>query len=248
MTERVVASRPNLEQMVAIIEFMEQHPVLGLSQMRGMEGRNESKKLWLKLTSIVNNMKGPTRPMKSWVKFWADKKSTVRAKVVTSGGDPSILGSSIERRIWDKFLHNDSGYKPRGSVKVESHYIPENNYSNEESTEENNELDDEVLNFDEPTIEPAAEPISLEERNMVLMEKLVKVMSEQATAMSQLAHASQVSSQAMERLAEASQIQSRAIERLANTFEAIGSTAHHIGTTIVDIDTTMKRFYNTTPT
>lgn len=54
--------------MVAIVEFMEKHPSLALGQLRGLEGRDESKKLWFKLTRIVNNITGPTRPMKSWIK------------------------------------------------------------------------------------------------------------------------------------------------------------------------------------
>ncbi|XP_045494764.1 uncharacterized protein LOC123693624 isoform X1 [Colias croceus] len=242
MTERSIASRPSLEQVVAIVDFMEQHPVLGLGQLRGLEGRHESKKLWLQLTRVVNNIKGPTRPMKSWVKYWADKKSTVRSKVLSAGGDPNILCSNIEKKIWDLFLANDGGNKSRNSVKVESHYS-EDNFFNEDSIEENH-VDETAISFDEPTIGP----IDVEERQILIMEKLVKVMDKQATAMSQLAHASQVSSQAMERLAEASHIQSRAIERLASTFETIGSTAHDISTSIIDIDATMKRFYNTSPT
>lgn len=47
---------------------MENHPALGLGQLKGLEGRSQSKKLWFKLTRIVNTMNGPTRPMKSWVK------------------------------------------------------------------------------------------------------------------------------------------------------------------------------------
>ncbi|CAK1549404.1 unnamed protein product [Leptosia nina] len=244
MTERLIAARPNLDQIKAIVEYMEQHPVLGSGQLRGMEGRHESKKLWMKLTRIVNSInEGPTRPMKSWVKFWADKKSSVRSKVISSGGDPSVLSSGIDRKIWDLFLDNDTPTKPKHSVKVESHYLEDNTFYNEDDIEDNN-IDEPVLSSEDP----APETLSLEERNMILMEKLVKVMTDQANAMSQLAHASQVSSQAMERLAEASELQARAIERLANTFESIGSTAHHISTSIVDIDSTMKRFYNTAPT
>lgn len=61
-------SRPSHEQVMAIVDFMEHHPTLGLGQMRGMEGREESKKLWMQLTRLVNNITGPTRPMKSWMK------------------------------------------------------------------------------------------------------------------------------------------------------------------------------------
>lgn len=53
---------------MAIVDFMEKHPALGLGQLRGLEGRDESKKLWYELTMIVNNLTGPTRPMKSWIK------------------------------------------------------------------------------------------------------------------------------------------------------------------------------------
>lgn len=61
-------SRPSLEQVTAIVDFMEKHPALALGQLRGLEGRDESKKLWFALTRIVNNITGPTRPMKSWIK------------------------------------------------------------------------------------------------------------------------------------------------------------------------------------
>ncbi|XP_050674028.1 uncharacterized protein LOC126971680 isoform X2 [Leptidea sinapis] len=241
MTERAIASRPSLEQVMAIVDFMKQHPALGLGQLRGIEGREESKKLWMKLTRIVNNINGPTRPMKSWIKYWADKKSTVRSKVVSSGNDSNILSSNIDKRIWDLFLANDDGNKSRNSVKVENSFLESNNTYNENSLEDN--AADEDIHLSETN-----EPVDVEERHLNLMEKLVKVMTEQANAMLQLAQASQASSEAMEKMAEASNIQSRAIERLAGTFETIGSTAHDITGALVDIDATMKRFYTTAPT
>lgn len=63
-------SRPSLDQVVAIVDFMEKHPTLALGQLRGLEGRDTSKKLWQKLTTIVNSTSGPNRPMKSWVKVF----------------------------------------------------------------------------------------------------------------------------------------------------------------------------------
>ncbi|CAH2108065.1 unnamed protein product [Euphydryas editha] len=238
MTDRAIASRPSLEQVVAIVDFMEKHPALALGQLRGLEGRDESKKLWFKLTRIVNNITGPTRPMKSWIKYWADKKSTVRSKVQSGGGDPNTLCSNIEKKIWDLFLTSDGGNKSRNSVKQESHYMEETFY--DESMDQNHESEP-VLNFEEPTVD-------FEERQMLVMEKLVKAMGEQATAMLQLAHASNAHAQAMEQLAEASQIQARAMERLANAFETISSATHDVRNAIVDIDSTMKRFYTTSPT
>ncbi|XP_012546349.1 uncharacterized protein LOC101739642 [Bombyx mori] len=240
MTDRTIASRPSLEQVTAIVDFMEKHPALGLGQLRGLEGRDESKKLWLKLTRIVNNISGPTRPMKSWIKYWADKKSTVRSKVQGCGGDPNSLCSNIEKKIWDVFLANDNSRTNRGAVKQESHYT-EDNFFNEDSMDQNHVESDPVLAFEEPVADA-------EERQMAVMEKLVKVMSDQAAAMTQLAHASHVNAQAMERLAEASHIQARAIERLANTFDTISAATHDVRNAIVDIDATMKRFYSTSPT
>uniref|UniRef100_A0A2A4JPK5 Regulatory protein zeste n=1 Tax=Heliothis virescens TaxID=7102 RepID=A0A2A4JPK5_HELVI len=239
MTDRVIASRPSLEQVSAIVDFMEKHPALALGQLRGLEGRDESKKLWFKLTRIVNNITGPTRPMKSWIKYWADKKSTVRSKVLSGGGDPNNLCSNIEKKIWDLFLANDSG-KTRGAVKQESNFIEESLY-NEDSMDQNHVESDPVLAFEEPVVD-------FEERQMGIMEKLLKVMSDQAAAMTQLAHASHANAQAMERLADASQIQARAIDRLATTFETISAATHDVRNAIVDIDATMKRFYSTSPT
>ncbi|KPI96850.1 hypothetical protein RR46_04975 [Papilio xuthus] len=237
MTDRSIASRPSLEQVIAIVDFMEKHPALGLGQMRGLEKRDECKKLWFKLTKIVNSLGGPNRPMKSWVKYWADKKSTIRSKVQSSNGDPNTLSSNIEKKIWDLFLANDSS-KDRSSVKQESHYMDEAFY-NEDSGEHQIESEP-VLAFEEPMVD-------LEERQMLVMEKLVKIMGDQANALSQLAHASHVNAQAMERLAEASQIQARAVERLATCFEAIGASTHDVRNAMVDIDSTIKRFYSTSP-
>ncbi|XP_072938696.1 uncharacterized protein [Epargyreus clarus] len=238
MTDRSIAPRPSLEQVVAIVDFMEKHPVLALGQLRGLEGRDESKKLWMKLTRIVNNINGPTRPMKSWIKYWADKKSTVRSKVQSCGGDSNILCSSIEKKIYDLFLANDKSKV--NVVKVESHFMEEPFY-NEDSMDRNHVDAEPALTLGEPATD-------VEERQMVIMEKMVKVMSEQASAMTQLAQASHINSQAMERLAEASQIQARAIERLATTFETISASTHDVRNAIVDIDSTMKRFYSTSPT
>lgn len=50
------------------MDFMEKHQQLALGLLRGLEGREESKKLWFQLTRIVNGISGPTRPMKSWIK------------------------------------------------------------------------------------------------------------------------------------------------------------------------------------
>ncbi|XP_026315273.1 uncharacterized protein LOC113226759 isoform X2 [Hyposmocoma kahamanoa] len=197
MTDRTIASRPSLEQVVAIVDFMEKHPSLALGQLRGLEGRDQSKKLWHKLTSIVNSINGPNRPMKSWVKYWADKKSTVRQKVQSGGGDPNTLCSNIERKIWDLFLVNDTP-KTRSSVKQES--FMEESFFNEDSMDQNHVESEPVHVFEEPMMD-------FEERQMAVMEKLVKVMSAQASALSQLALASNASSQAMERLAEASHLQ-----------------------------------------
>ncbi|KAI5643375.1 myb/SANT-like DNA-binding domain-containing protein [Phthorimaea operculella] len=199
MTDRTIASRPSLDQVVAIVDFMEKHPALAQGQLRGLEGRDQSKKLWMQLSRIVNNTTGPTRPMKSWIKYWADKKSSVRAKVQAEGGNATNLTSSIEKKIWDLFLANDPP-KSRG-VKQES-YIEESFF---EDDMEQNSVEEPMLSYEEPPMDP-------EERQTAIMEKLVKVMSDQASAMSQLAHASQANSQAMERLAEASHIQARALE------------------------------------
>ncbi|XP_059049579.1 uncharacterized protein LOC131844659 [Achroia grisella] len=239
MTDRCIASRPSVDQVLAIVDFMEKHPALALGQLRGLEGRDESKKLWFQLTRTVNNITGPIRPMKSWIKYWADKKSTVRSKVMSVGGDPNSLCSNVEKKIWDLFLSSDVT-KPRNSVKQESHYIEETNF-NEDSMDETNVESDPVLTFEEPIAD-------VHERHIVIMEKLLTVMSSQATALAQLGQASAVSSQAMERLAEASHIQARAIDRLATTFESIGAATHQVSNAMVDIDATVKRCYATSPT
>ncbi|KAI8422537.1 hypothetical protein MSG28_006341 [Choristoneura fumiferana] len=237
MSDRSIASRPSLEQVVAIVDFMEKHQQLALGLLRGLEGREESKKLWFQLTRIVNGISGPTRPMKSWIKYWADKKSTVRNKVISGGGDPNSLCSNIEKKIWDLFLASD---KARPSVKQESNYM-EVTFFNEDSMDQNHVESEPVLAFEEPMVD-------FEDRQMAVMEKLVKVMSDQAAAMSQMALATHANSQAMERLAESSHIQARALDRLATTFETISASTHDIRNSIVDIDSTMKRFYSTSPT
>ncbi|XP_026752318.1 uncharacterized protein LOC113512611 [Galleria mellonella] len=239
MSDRSIASRPSLEQVLAIVDFMEKHPALALGQLRGLEGRDESKKLWFQLTRIVNNITGPIRPMKSWIKYWADKKSTVRSKVQSVGGDPNSLCSNVEKKIWDLFLANDVS-KSR-NVKQESHFIDET-VLNEDSIDEANMEPEPVLDFE---VEPVADP---EERQIAIMDKLVKAMSSQASALAQLGHASLVSSQAMERLADASHLQARALDRLASTFESIGAATHQVGTALLDIDATVKRCYATSPT
>ncbi|CAD0199677.1 unnamed protein product [Chrysodeixis includens] len=249
MTDRAIASRPSMEQVMAIVDFMEKHPALALGQLRGLEGRDESKRLWFQLTRLVNNLSGPTRPMKSWIKYWADKKSTVRAKVISCGdGNSNNLCSNIEKKIWDLFLSNDSGSKPvtkrRKEVKKESSYIEETYYKDDGIEDSHMEPDP------DPASQMAFEEqaMDVEQRQNDIMERLVKVMSEQAAALSQLAHASHVSAQAMDRMADASQIQSRAIDRLASTFETISAATHDVRNALVDIDCTMKRLYSTSPT
>ncbi|XP_053612355.1 uncharacterized protein LOC128676323 isoform X3 [Plodia interpunctella] len=232
-------SRPSLEQVVAIVDFMEKHPALALGQLRGLEGRDESKKLWFELTRIVNNISGPTRPMKSWIKYWADKKSSVRSKVLAIDGDPNGLSSNVEKKIWDLFLANDSPPKSRRtSVKQESHYAEETFFG--DGTEQNQDKEP-VLGFEDSAMDT-------EDRQMAIMEKLVTVMSAQSSSLSQLAHAAAAGSQAMDRLAEASMIQAHAIERLATTLESAGAASRDARAALRDIDATVKRFYTASPT
>ncbi|XP_075974817.1 uncharacterized protein LOC142975703 [Anticarsia gemmatalis] len=254
MTDRIIASRPSMEQVSAIVSFMEKHRALGLGQLRGLEGREKSKRLWYKLSRIINDTPGPNRPMKSWIKYWADKKSTVRAKVQAGGGDPNGLCSNIEKKIWDLFLADDTKSKS-GKVKQETTFVNESFYNEEEQYEPEGNMDQTAddtqtdQNHDEDSMQGFDEPsVDLEERQSAIMEKILKVMSDQSSALSQLAHASHINAQAMERLADASQLQARAIDRLATTFESISAATHDVRTAIVDIDVTMKRFYSTSPT
>lgn len=47
-----------------------------------------------------------------WFQFWSDKKSNLKLKVQTAGGDPSSLLSNIEWRIWDNFLSKHGVRRP----------------------------------------------------------------------------------------------------------------------------------------
>ncbi|KAG7306286.1 hypothetical protein JYU34_008886 [Plutella xylostella] len=223
--------RPTMEQVLAMLSFMEEHPNLALGKMKGgVENRAESKKLWIQLARSLNAMPGPNRSLKSWMKFWSDKKSNLKLKVQTAGGDPSSLLSNIEWRIWDNFLSKNGVRRPSktNSVNVKR------DIEDDQYFDESNELEPEP---EEPEVK------DFDEKQTKMMEKLVVAMGEQAAAVARLAQASAANAHALSRLAEASQLQARAIERLANTFENVTSSTHDVRNALLDMDITMKRFY-----
>ncbi|XP_059050991.1 uncharacterized protein LOC131845866 [Achroia grisella] len=232
--------RPTLAQVKAVVEFMQKHPDLAHRKLRYGVSHQKYKKLWIELSNIANSIDGIIKSTKGWVKFWSDKKRSVviKHKQIEDG---KLMGSlsPLEQKILD-LCDNKTPGRRKKAVKQEP--------CNGDDDENNSSLDDKFGKDDDNDFDSQMFNNEAEERQLNTMEKLVDVMGQQATAMSQMAQAAMDNSKALERLAEASHIQALAVDRLATTFETITSSVHDVRNALLGIDYTMKRCYSTTAT
>ncbi|RVE47175.1 hypothetical protein evm_008143 [Chilo suppressalis] len=94
----------SIEQLEALLKFMESEKALARGLLRGPEGRVRAKRLWAKLCNSLNSM-GNHKTVEQWQKLWADRKHlTKKAMGVTrwaaSGTSKNIhLLSQLELKI-----------------------------------------------------------------------------------------------------------------------------------------------------
>lgn len=231
-------SRPTLAQVKAVVEFMQKHPDLAHRKLRYGVSHQKFKKLWIELSNIANSIDGAIKSTKGWIKFWSDKRRSImiKHKQIENG---KLMGSlsPLEQKILDLCENKNPGRSKKG-VKQEPC----------DDDDDNDSLDDIFTKAVENDFDNQMFANEAEERQLNTMEKLVDVMGQQATAMSQMAQAAMDNSKALERLAEASHIQALAVDRLATTFETISSSIHDVRNALLGIDYTMKRCYSTTAT
>ncbi|KAM3967884.1 uncharacterized protein ACR2FA_011431 [Aphomia sociella] len=232
-------SRPTLPQVKAVVEFMQKHPDLAHRKLRYGVSHQKFKKLWIELSNIANSIDGAIKSTKGWIKFWSDKRRSIMIKQKHIE-DGKLMGSltPLEQKILDLCENKTPGRRKRGVKQEPCNGDDEDNDSLDDlfAKEEDNDFDSQMFSNE------------AEERQLNIMEKLVDVMGQQATAMSQVAQAAMDNSKALERLAEASHIQALAVDRLATTFETISSSVHDVRNALLGIDYTMKRCYSTTAT
>ncbi|XP_073957800.1 uncharacterized protein [Choristoneura fumiferana] len=238
-------SRPSLAQVKAIIDFMQKHPELANRKFRYGMNHDKFRKLWYELSSIANSIEGAVKSTKGWIKFWSDKRRSIKLKQkqIDEGKLDDRL-SPVERKIYDLSLveNSISPIKKKKGVKQEPVNGDEDESNDDSFLKEVDEMDFTNTESNKLLVTEA------DERQMSIMEKLVEVMDQQAAAMNQLAQATLTSSKAMERLADASHIQAVAVDRLANSFESISASVHDVRNAIMSIDYTMKRCYTATTT
>lgn len=227
-------SRPSLAQVKAVVEYMEKHPDLSHRKMRIGLGQSHAKyqKMWVEMSNIANSLNGAVKTTKGWIKFWADKRRSIliKQKQIQEGKTQSKL-SPLEQRIMD--ICGDKAIKPRKKKAVKQ----------EPCNGEDDSYDENSRNDDYNQLESKPFPSEAEERQLNIMEKLVDVMDQQASAMAHMAQASLGHSKAMEKIAEASNAQALAVDRLAGTFEAISASVLDVRNAILGIDYTMKRCF-----
>ncbi|XP_075990114.1 uncharacterized protein LOC142985751 [Anticarsia gemmatalis] len=69
------------EQVKSIIDFMGQHVEFASGNLRSLEARRTSKRLWGQLTKILNNCQGgPRKTCDGWSKYWSDFKNKLKNK------------------------------------------------------------------------------------------------------------------------------------------------------------------------
>ncbi|XP_047027904.1 uncharacterized protein LOC124635984 isoform X1 [Helicoverpa zea] len=70
------------EQVKHIIDFMSQHVDFASGNLRSLEARHTSKRLWAELTKILNSCRGGTKKTADgWSKYWSDFKNKLKNKV-----------------------------------------------------------------------------------------------------------------------------------------------------------------------
>ncbi|XP_022819108.1 uncharacterized protein LOC111351408 isoform X2 [Spodoptera litura] len=70
------------EQVKSIIDFMAQHVEFASGNLRSLEARHTSKRLWEELAKILNSCRGGTKKTTDgWSKYWSDFKNKLKNKV-----------------------------------------------------------------------------------------------------------------------------------------------------------------------
>ncbi|KAI8438740.1 hypothetical protein MSG28_011150 [Choristoneura fumiferana] len=115
-------SRPSLAQVKAIIDFMQKHPELANRKFRYGMNHDKFRKLWYELSSIANSIEGAVKSTKGWIKFWSDKRRSIKLKQkqIDEGKLDDRL-SPVERKIYDLSLveNSISPIKKKKGVKQE---------------------------------------------------------------------------------------------------------------------------------
>ncbi|XP_045459469.1 uncharacterized protein LOC123670014 [Melitaea cinxia] len=236
-TER--PTRPSLAQVKVVIDFMQKYPDLAHRKLRYGMSHEKFKKLWIELSNTANSMKGAMKSTKGWIKFWSDKRRSVmlKHKHYNEGKSQDKL-TPLERKILNICFTGKTANRHKAVKK--------------EPCNGDNDSGDDIFSKDESDIEiqDTSRLLSTEtdERHMNIMEKMVEVMDQQASALTQIAKATVNNSKAMERIAEASHKQAIAVDKLAGTFETINASAYDLRNAIMSIDYTMKRCFSTAVT
>ncbi|XP_061722656.1 uncharacterized protein LOC133529051 isoform X2 [Cydia pomonella] len=69
------------EQVKLMLDFMGQHVDFATGQLRSLEARHVSKRLWSELTQILNSCRGTRKTMDGWSRYWSDFKNKLKNKV-----------------------------------------------------------------------------------------------------------------------------------------------------------------------
>ncbi|XP_013197121.2 uncharacterized protein LOC106140133 isoform X1 [Amyelois transitella] len=228
-------TRPSLAQLKAVVEFMEKYPDLAYRKLRYGVSQQKFKKRWIELSNIANSIDGAIKSTKGWIKFWSDKRRSImlKQKQIEKGKLGGSL-SALEQKIIDLSEGKPATGRKKRGVKEEPCNGDDDHDSLDDIFDKNNDELDHMFSSES------------DERQLGIMEKLVDVMGQQATAMSQVAQASLDNSKSLERLADAAHVQALAVNRLASTFETISSSVHDVRNALMGIDYTMKRCYGPT--
>ncbi|CAH0405254.1 unnamed protein product [Chilo suppressalis] len=219
-------SRPTLNQVKAVVEYMQKHPDLAKKHRYGVSPK-KFKKLWLELTKIANSIDGTKKSTEGWIKFWSDKRRSiiVKKKQIEEG---KIQGKLLpmEQKILD-LCEGTTCSRRKSEVKEEpSNGADDDSYINNCDDSSDNFISNETIG-----------------KQINILANLVDVMGQQSSAMLQVAKAQLDHSKSLERFAEASYLQALAVDRIADTFENISSSVHEVGNALLGIGYTMNRGY-----
>ncbi|KAL0808298.1 hypothetical protein ABMA28_012791 [Loxostege sticticalis] len=79
--DKYIWQRPSPAQVECIVEFFEKNPALNKGYIKTESQRDIRQKAWQKLAFRLNNMEGCTKNFQQWLRYWTDKKVSVKKKL-----------------------------------------------------------------------------------------------------------------------------------------------------------------------
>ncbi|RVE44230.1 hypothetical protein evm_011129 [Chilo suppressalis] len=90
------SSHPSIAQLGTLVEFLEANRDLAKGFSKNLSAKIRAQQKWEGITFKLNSMGGTIKNSKKWIKYWSDKKSSVKKKVALRNAARRRTGGGIE--------------------------------------------------------------------------------------------------------------------------------------------------------